>query len=144
MTLKERIQEDMKAAMRARESERLSTIRMLLAACKQREVDERITLDDRPLAAWVRAWQDTGRRLGEAEAERTALEKKASATRPADALRARNKAIRVMNAFLTMLDLDEPSSEDRRAILGPLESALRRAARRGNKAEAAEDVDDAG
>ncbi len=46
MTLKERIQEDMKAAMRARESERLSTIRMLLAACKQREVDERITLDD--------------------------------------------------------------------------------------------------
>ena len=46
MTLKERIQEDMKAAMRARESERLSTIRMLLAACKQREVDERIVLDD--------------------------------------------------------------------------------------------------
>ena len=46
MSLKDRIQEDMKAAMRARDSERLSTIRMLLAACKQREVDERITLDD--------------------------------------------------------------------------------------------------
>jgi uncharacterized protein len=46
MTLKERITEDMKAAMRAKEADRLSTIRMLLAACKQREVDERIELDD--------------------------------------------------------------------------------------------------
>ena len=46
MSLKDRIQEDMKAAMRARESERLTTIRMLLAAMKQREVDERIVLDD--------------------------------------------------------------------------------------------------
>jgi len=46
MSLKLRIQDDMKAAMRARESERLATIRMLLAALKQREVDERIELDD--------------------------------------------------------------------------------------------------
>ena len=46
MTLKERITEDMKAAMRAKDAERLGTIRMLLAACKQREVDERIALDD--------------------------------------------------------------------------------------------------
>jgi uncharacterized protein YqeY len=46
VSLKERITEDMKAAMRARDAERLSTIRMLLAACKQREVDERIVLDD--------------------------------------------------------------------------------------------------
>ena len=46
MTLKERITEDMKAAMRASEKERLSTIRMVQAAIKQREVDERITLDD--------------------------------------------------------------------------------------------------
>jgi uncharacterized protein YqeY len=46
MSLKDRIQEDMKAAMRAKEADRLSTIRMLLAACKQREVDERIVLDD--------------------------------------------------------------------------------------------------
>jgi uncharacterized protein len=44
--LKDRVTEDMKAAMRARQTERLSTIRMLLAACKQREVDERIELDD--------------------------------------------------------------------------------------------------
>ena len=53
MTLKERIQEDMKAAMRAREAERLSTIRMLLAACKQREVDERIVLDDAAIVGIV-------------------------------------------------------------------------------------------
>jgi uncharacterized protein YqeY len=46
VSLKERITDDMKAAMRARDAERLSTIRMLLAACKQREVDERIELDD--------------------------------------------------------------------------------------------------
>jgi uncharacterized protein YqeY len=46
MSLKDRIQEDMKEAMRTRQAERLSTIRMLLAAVKQREVDERIVLDD--------------------------------------------------------------------------------------------------
>src|SRR6185295_14441250 len=46
MTLTERIQEDMKAAMRAGEKERLGTIRMILAGVKQREVDERIQLDD--------------------------------------------------------------------------------------------------
>ena len=53
MTLKERIQEDMKAALRAREAERLSTIRMLMAACKQREVDERIVLDDAAIVGIV-------------------------------------------------------------------------------------------
>ncbi len=45
-SLKERIQEDMKSALRAKDSARLSTIRMLLAAVKQREVDERVVLDD--------------------------------------------------------------------------------------------------
>jgi len=52
-TLKDRITEDMKAAMRARDSERLSVIRMLLAACKQREVDERIVLDDNDVVGLV-------------------------------------------------------------------------------------------
>jgi uncharacterized protein len=46
MSLKERVTEDMKAAMRAKDSERLGTIRMITAAIKQREVDERITLND--------------------------------------------------------------------------------------------------
>ena len=51
MTLRERITEDMKAAMRASEKERLSTIRMAQAAIKQREVDERIVLDDAQVIA---------------------------------------------------------------------------------------------
>ena len=46
MPLKDRITEDMKGAMRAGEKERLGTIRLVLAAIKQREVDERISLDD--------------------------------------------------------------------------------------------------
>ena len=53
MTLKEQITEDMKTAMRSKESARLSTIRMLLAAAKQREVDERITLTDADLLAII-------------------------------------------------------------------------------------------
>ena len=53
MSLKDRITEDMKTAMRARDAERLSTIRMLLAACKQREVDERIVLDDAAVVRMV-------------------------------------------------------------------------------------------
>jgi uncharacterized protein YqeY len=46
MALRERVNEDMKAAMKAREQEKLAAIRLLLAAVKQREVDERVTLDD--------------------------------------------------------------------------------------------------
>ncbi|HPR46328.1 MAG TPA: GatB/YqeY domain-containing protein, partial [Ottowia sp.] len=46
MSLKDRITDDMKTAMRAKDSERLGTIRLLQAAIKQKEVDERITLDD--------------------------------------------------------------------------------------------------
>ena len=51
MALKDRITEDMKSAMRAGEKERLATIRLALAAIKQREVDERITLDDAQVLA---------------------------------------------------------------------------------------------
>ena len=53
MTLKDQITEDMKAAMRAKDAARLLTIRGLLAACKQREVDERIVLDDVAVIAIV-------------------------------------------------------------------------------------------
>jgi uncharacterized protein len=51
MPLKDRITEDMKGAMRAGEKERLGTIRLVLAGIKQREVDERITLDDSQVLA---------------------------------------------------------------------------------------------
>ena len=53
MTLKDQITEDMKSAMRAKAADRLSTIRLLLAAIKQREVDERIVLDDAAVVAIV-------------------------------------------------------------------------------------------
>ena len=53
MSLKDQITEDMKTAMRAKDSERLGTIRLLLSACKQKEVDERITLDDVAVVAIV-------------------------------------------------------------------------------------------
>jgi uncharacterized protein YqeY len=53
MGLKDRINDDMKAAMKARETERLSTLRLLLAAIKQREIDERVTLEDLQLISVI-------------------------------------------------------------------------------------------
>jgi uncharacterized protein len=53
MALKDRVTDDMKTAMRAGDKERLATIRLLLAAIKQREVDERITLDDGQVLAVI-------------------------------------------------------------------------------------------
>jgi hypothetical protein len=53
MSLKDQVTEDMKSAMRAKDSERLGTIRLLLAAAKQKEVDERVVLDDTAMVAIV-------------------------------------------------------------------------------------------
>ena len=53
MSLKDQITEDMKNAMRAKDSERLGTIRLLLAAAKQKEVDERVVIDDAMMIAIV-------------------------------------------------------------------------------------------
>lgn len=53
MTLKDRIQEDMKTALRAKDTARLSAVRLLLAAIKQREVDERIELTDADVVAVI-------------------------------------------------------------------------------------------
>ncbi len=53
MSLKEQITEDMKTAMRAKDAERLGTIRLLLSAMKQKEIDERIELDDVTVVAIV-------------------------------------------------------------------------------------------
>ena len=52
-SLKDQITEDMKTAMRAKDSERLGTIRLLLAACKQKEIDERVVLNDAMVVAIV-------------------------------------------------------------------------------------------
>ena len=53
MTLKARISEDMKTAMKAKESQKLAAIRLLIAAIKQREIDERIELDDAAVTAVI-------------------------------------------------------------------------------------------
>ncbi len=53
MSLKDRIQEDMKAALRAKDSARLSAVRLLIAAIRQREIDERVELDDAGVEATV-------------------------------------------------------------------------------------------
>jgi uncharacterized protein YqeY len=53
MSLKDQITEDMKTAMRAKDTARLGTIRLLLAACKQKEVDERVVLGDADIVAIV-------------------------------------------------------------------------------------------
>ena len=80
MTLKERINEDMKAALRARDTARLSAIRLLLAAIKQKEVDERITLEDAAVVGVIErmlkqrrdsiAQYEAARRMDLADAER--------------------------------------------------------------------------
>ncbi|KAF7600254.1 MAG: glutamyl-tRNA amidotransferase [Candidatus Dactylopiibacterium carminicum] len=84
MSLKERISEDIKAAMRAKESAKLGTIRLLLAAIKQREVDERITLDDAAIQVVIDklikqrrdsvSQYEAAARLGLADAERAEIE----------------------------------------------------------------------
>ncbi|MDD3650211.1 GatB/YqeY domain-containing protein [Immundisolibacter sp.] len=53
MSLKQRLDDDVKAAMRARDRDRLGTLRLITAAIKQREVDERITLDDAQVLAVI-------------------------------------------------------------------------------------------
>jgi uncharacterized protein YqeY len=83
MTLKDRITGDMKDAMRAKDSARLSTIRLLLAAIKQREVDERVMLSDTDVLAVIDkmvkqrresiAQFDAGHRKDLADAERAEI-----------------------------------------------------------------------
>jgi hypothetical protein len=98
-----------------------------------------VTVLDRTLGDWVKDWQRVAKELGKIEAERTALETKAAAAvRPSDAVRARNKAIRTMNAFLSMLDLDDPAEDLRAELLGPLDVALTKAEKRGKRAASPE------
>lgn len=106
MSLKERITEDMKAAMRAKDAERLGTIRLLTAAMKQKEVDERIELDDAAVVGIVdklikqrkdsiEAFQKAGRQdLADKEAaEVTVLQAYLPARLSADEIAAQVKAI---------------------------------------------------
>lgn len=63
MSLKQRITEDMKAAMRSGDTKQRDTIRLLQAAIKQREVDERIVLDDAAVIAVIEKCSSNGRIL---------------------------------------------------------------------------------
>ena len=105
-TLKERITEDMKAAMRAKEAERLGAIRMLTAAIKQKEVDERAELDDAGVVAIVdkllkqrkdsiEAFQKAGRQdlADKEQAEAAVLQAYLPARLSADEVAAEVKAI---------------------------------------------------
>ncbi|GLS13073.1 GatB/YqeY domain-containing protein [Hydrogenophaga electricum] len=106
MSLKDKITEDMKAAMRAKDSERLGTIRLLTAAMKQKEVDERIELDDAAVIAVIdkmvkqrkdsiTAFEQGGRAdlAAKEAAELTVLEAYLPARLSADAIAAEVKAI---------------------------------------------------
>jgi uncharacterized protein YqeY len=106
MSLKDQITEDMKTAMRAKDSERLGTIRLLLSACKQKEVDERITLDDVAVVAIVdklikqrkdsiAAFTQAGRQdlVGQGSAELTVLQAYLPARLSAEEVAAEVKAI---------------------------------------------------
>jgi len=102
-----------------------------------KQVFKDVTIGDKPVAKWVKDWQAIAKQLGEADAEKTALEAKlAAGTTPAEALKARNTGIRVINAFLGMLALDAPTDATRARILGPLEAALAKASRRAKPAVA--------
>ncbi len=94
-----------------------------------------VTIGDKSVAKWVKDWQSVAKQLGEVDAEKTAVEAKlASGTTPAEALKARNTGIRVINAFLGMLALDAPDAATRARILGPVEAALAKVARRAKPA----------
>src|SRR3954467_5349899 len=90
IALKQQITEDMKAAMRAKESARLSTIRLLLAAIKQREVDERIDLDDTAVLGVIE-------KMIKQRRESIAQFEKASRTDLADAEKAE---VQILSAYL--------------------------------------------
>jgi uncharacterized protein YqeY len=107
MSLKDRITDDMKAAMRAKEAERLSTVRMLLAAIKQREVDERIVLDDTQVVGIVD-------KLIKQRKDSVAAFQQAGRT---DLVDKESAEIKVLEAYLPQrLSADEVAAEVRRIV----------------------------
>ena len=90
MSLKHRIQEDMKTAMRSGDKDRLGCIRLIMAAVKQREVDERITLDDAQLLGVL---EKMGKQRRESIAQFQAGER-------ADLVAKENAELDIINAYL--------------------------------------------
>ena len=108
MSLKTQVQDDMKAALRAREAARLSAIRLLLAAIKQKEIDERVELDDSGVMAvvekLVKQRRDSARQYEEAgRPDRAASER---------------FEIEVLSTYL-------PAAMDEAELVAAIESAIR-------------------
>lgn len=94
-----------------------------------------VTIGERSVAKWVKEWQGVTKQLGEADAEKTSLEPRLSAgVAPAEALKVRNVAIRVVNAFVGIVGLDASDAATRARILGPLEAVLAKVMRRAKPA----------
>ena len=109
MSLKDRITEDMKAAMRAKDGPRLLAIRMLLAAVKQREVDERIVLDDTQLVAIV------DKQIKQRKDSIAAFEQAARS----DLVDKESAELRVLEAYLPQrLSVDEVAAAVARIVAG--------------------------
>lgn len=107
MSLKQRIQDDMKAALRAKDSARLSAVRLLVAAIKQREIDDRIELDDAAVMTTVEKL---------VKQRRDAASQYDAANRPELAAGERFE-IEVLSAYLpTQLSDDELNTEIAAAI----------------------------
>jgi uncharacterized protein YqeY len=122
MSLKDQITEDMKTAMRAKDSERLGTIRLLLSAMKQKEVDERVVLDDAAVVAIVDKLIKQRKDSIEAfqKAQRTDLADKEEAE------------LKVLQAYLPQrMDADEVLAEVK-AIVAELATELGRSAGPGD------------
>ena len=100
-----------------------------------KQIFKDLTIGDKSVAKWVKDWQGIAKQLGDADAEKTAVENKlAAGATPAEALKARNTCIHVINAFLGLLALDAPDAATRAPLLVPLEAALAKVARRAKPA----------
>lgn len=110
MNLKEQITADMKQAMRAHEADKLSTIRMLMAAMKQKEVDERVTLDDTAIIAII------DKLIKQRKDSMTAYEK----AQRQDMAEKESQEIKVLQAYLPKRMNEEETTEAIQKIMADL------------------------
>ena len=129
MLLKDQVTEDMKTAMRAKDSERLGTIRLLLAACKQKEVDERVVLDDVQVIAiidkMIKQRKDSIEAFTKADRIDMADKEAQEITVLKAYLPARLSADEVLAAVKTIVaDLGASSPSDMGKVMGAAKAAL--------------------
>ena len=129
MTLKDQITDDMKTAMRAKDSERLGTIRLLLSAMKQKEVDERVVLDDAAVVAIVdkliKQRKDSIEAFEKADRKDLADKEKAELVVLQAYLPQRMSADEVLAAVKTIVtELDAKGSGDMGKVMGVAKTRL--------------------